>query len=98
MGRLVAVGENGSGSRQRMAVVEEARWAPPGTQPAMSPQLSDRDPFSKGLGVELKFSEFIAGSKWNVDDVLRPIYEDAGEAMGRESRNSRTSESEAGTR
>jgi ribonuclease Z len=68
----------------RMAVVEEATWAPPGTQPAMPPQRSDRDPFSKGLGVELNFSEFIAGGKWDVDDVLRPIYEDAGKALGRE--------------
>jgi hypothetical protein len=60
----------------RMAAVEEATWAPPGTQPAMPPQLSDREPFSKRLGLaELKFSDFIAGGKWDVDDVLRPIYE-----------------------
>ncbi len=68
----------------RMAVVEEATWAPPGTQAAMPPKPSDRDPFSKGLGVDLKFSEFIAAGKWNVDDVLRPIYEEAGKALGRE--------------
>jgi hypothetical protein len=50
----------------------------------MPPQLSDRDPFSKGLRVELKFSDFIAGGKWKVHDVLRPIYEEAGKALGRE--------------
>ncbi len=68
----------------RMAAVEEATWAPPGTQPAMPPQLSDRDPFREGLGVDLQFSDFIAGGKWNVDDVLRPIYEEASQAQGRE--------------
>jgi ribonuclease Z len=71
--------------RTRMAVVDEATWAPPGTQPAKPPQLSDRDLFTKRLGLEeLKFSNFIAGGKWSVDDVLRPIYEEAGEALGRE--------------
>ena len=69
----------------RMAVVEEATWAPPGTQPAKPPQLSDREPFTKRLGLaDLAFSDFIAGGKWDVDDVLRPIYEDAGKALGRE--------------
>ena len=67
----------------RMAVVEEATWAPPGTQAAMAPQLSDRDPFIEKLGVDLEFSEFIANGKWDVEDVLRPIYEDAGKALGR---------------
>jgi len=32
--------------------VEEATWAPPGSQPAKPPQLSDRDPFTKRLGLE----------------------------------------------
>ena len=68
----------------RMAVVEEATWAPPGTQPAMAPQMSDRKPFSDRLGVELQFTQFIASGKWNVDDVLRPIYKEAEEAQGRE--------------
>jgi ribonuclease Z len=68
----------------RMAVVEEATWAPPGTQPAKPPQMSDRDPFSEGLGVDLNFSEFIANGKWDVDDVLRPIYEEASAVQGRE--------------
>ena len=41
----------------RMAVVEEHTWSPPGTQPAKPPQLSDREPFTKRLGLkELKFS------------------------------------------
>ena len=37
------------------------------------------------LGVEtLNFSPFIADGVWDVDDVLRPIYEDASEALGKE--------------
>ena len=50
----------------------------------MPPQMSDREPFSEGLGVDLQFSDFIAGGKWNVDDVLRPIYEEASQALGRD--------------
>jgi len=68
----------------RMAIVEEHTWAPPGTQPAMPPQMSDREPFTEGLGVDLDFSEFIEDGKWDVDDVLRPIYEEASQALGRE--------------
>ncbi len=71
--------------RTRMAVVEEATWAPPGTRPAEPPKLSDREPFTKRLGLkELTFTEFIASGKWNVDDALRPIYQEAGEVLGRE--------------
>ncbi len=71
--------------RTRMAVVEEATWSPPGTRPPKPPDLADRKPFSEGLGLEtLEFSEFIASGKWNVDDVLRPIFEEASEVLGRE--------------
>lgn len=68
----------------RMAVVEEATWAPPTTRPAEVPKPSDRDEFSKRLNWQLPYSEFIAGGTWDVDDVLRPIYEEAGKALGRE--------------
>ncbi len=67
----------------RMAVVEEHTWAPPGTQPAIPPKPSDRDAVSERLGWELPYSEFIAAGKWDVDDILRPIYEEAGKALGR---------------
>ena len=71
--------------RTRMAVVEEATWAPPGTREPAPPKLEDRKPFTEALGLEtLAFSEFIASGKWNVDDVLRPIYREAGEVLGRE--------------
>ena len=42
-----------------------------------------RDIFSEQLGWELPFSDFIVNGKWDVDDVLRPIYKEAGEAVGR---------------
>jgi len=68
----------------RMAVVEEHTWAPPGTQPAMPPTMADRESFREELGVDLEFSDFIGSGKWDVDDVLRPIYAEASEALGRE--------------
>ena len=30
------------------------------------------------------FSEFTQAGLWDVDDVLRPIFEEAGEVLGRE--------------
>ena len=32
----------------------------------------------------LEYSRFIADGMWDVDDVLRPIYEEAGDVLGRE--------------
>ena len=72
------------GIRERMAVVEEATWSPPLASPAVPPDLADRQVASKRLGWELGYSDFIAAGKWNVDDVLRPIYEEASEILGRE--------------
>ena len=69
----------------RMAIVEEATWAPPLTMAPQPPQRSDRDRFAKDLGLEtLSFSDFTESGFWNVDDVLRPIYEDASKKFGRE--------------
>lgn len=68
----------------RMAVVEEHTWAPPRTMPPAVPNMSDRDAFSERLKWKVQFSEFINNGKWNVDDVLRPIYQEASEKIGRE--------------
>jgi ribonuclease Z len=68
----------------RMAVVEEATWAPPGTIKPLPPSAADREAFSKRLGFDLPFTEFIASGKWDVDDVLRPIYEETSKVQGRE--------------
>ena len=72
------------GIRERMAVVEEATWSPPLASQAFPPDLADRQAASKKLGWELGYSDFIAAGKWNVDDVLRPIYQEASEVVGRE--------------
>jgi ribonuclease Z len=70
--------------RERMAVVEEATWSPPLASQAIPPDLAERQAVSKKLGWELGYSDFIAAGKWNVDDVLRPIYKEASEIVGRD--------------
>lgn len=71
----------------RLAVVEEHTWSPPLSRPAVPPGKDDRATFAKNKGMPVDaigYSDFIAGGKWDVDDVLRPIYEEASKALGRE--------------
>jgi len=70
--------------RVRMAEVDHHTWAPPLASPAEPPKLEDRKPYEEKLGVSLEFSDFTKSGKWNVDDVLRPIYEEASKALGKE--------------
>jgi ribonuclease Z len=75
--------------RVRMAAVEEATWAPPLAGAAQPPGGDiDRNRFSKSVGVPvdaLFYSDFIIGGRWNeVDEVLRGVYEEASEVLGRE--------------
>ena len=70
--------------RTRMAVVEERTWSPPGVIPPNPPDMSDRDAWSEKLGWEVGYSKFIEDGKWDVDDVLRPIYKEASEVLGRD--------------
>jgi len=70
--------------RVRMAVVEEHTWSPPLATPALPPDLTDRVALSERLGWEVGYSDFISNGKWDVDDVLRPIYEEASRMLGRE--------------
>ena len=73
--------------RTRIAVVEEATWSPPLSRPAVPPDPADRQTFAenKNIPVEaLQFSDFIKSGSWDVDDVLRPIYEEASEVVGRD--------------
>ncbi len=75
------------GIRERMAAVEEATWSPPTTRPNIAPAPDDRAKFAemKKLPAEaIGYSDFIAGGKMNMDDVLRPIYQEASQAVGRE--------------
>jgi ribonuclease Z len=75
--------------RVRMAVVEEATWAPP-LVGAPEPPGGDRDreQFSKDFQVPVEallYSDAVIGGRWGeVDDVLRGVYEEASEALGRE--------------
>ena len=71
----------------RMAVTEERTWAPPLVSPPEVPKMSDRTDFAKRAGIPedaIGYTDFIEGGKWNVDDVLRPIYEEASKAVGKE--------------
>ena len=75
--------------RVRMAVVEEATWAPPLASAPQPPGGDpDRQKFSEGSGVPvdaLLYSDFIIGGRWDeVDEALRGIYKEASEALGRE--------------
>ena len=75
--------------RVRMAVVEEATWAPPLAGAAELPGGdSDRQKFSQDTGVPVEallYSDFIKGGRWGgVDEALRGVYGEASEALGRE--------------
>ncbi len=73
----------------RMAVVEKHTWSPPLAGEAQPPGGDkDREKFSQSSGVPVdafQYSEFIKSGRWGeVDEVLRAIYEEASEALGRE--------------
>jgi ribonuclease Z len=73
----------------RMAVVEEATWAPPLVgKPELPGGDRDRQKFSKNTGIPfeaLLYSDFIKGGRWGeVDDALRGVYKEASEVLGRE--------------
>ncbi len=73
--------------RVRMSVTEEHTWAPPLGAPAKPPSLEDRTAFAKKAGLStgsLSFSDFTQSGFMDVDDVLRPIYEEASKVLGRE--------------
>jgi ribonuclease Z len=60
--------------RVRMAVIDHESWNPPAAYPPEPVSAEDR------IGYSLE----IEAGRWNVDDVVRPIYEEASEALGRE--------------
>ncbi len=73
----------------RMAVVEEATWAPPLVGAPMPPGGdADRQIFSENSGVPvdaLRYSDFISSQRWtDVDEALRGVYREASDALGRE--------------
>ncbi len=72
--------------KTRMAVTEEHTWAPPLASPAQAPRADDKQRYAKMKGIpieSLEFSDFTKSGYLDVDDVLRPIYEEASEAVGK---------------
>jgi ribonuclease Z len=73
--------------RVRMAVVEEHTWAPPLVSKPELPQKDDRANYGEEMGVaveSLGYSDFIKEGRWGeVDEVLRGVYEEASEKLGR---------------
>ena len=59
---------------ERLAVVNEHSWNPVQVTPALPPDPNDRVPYSPE----------IAAGRYDMDDVVRPIWEEAGRALGRE--------------
>ena len=73
--------------RVRMAEVDDHTWAPPLASPAKPPSLDDRTAYAEQVGLkpeQIGFSDFTKTGFWDVDDVLREIYKEASEALGRE--------------
>ena len=73
--------------RTRMAVTEEHTWAPPLASPAQPPKPEDKNTYAKMMGMpveSLEFSDFTKSGYYDVDDVLRPIYKEASDKLGRE--------------
>jgi len=60
---------------ERVALVNEHTWNPPLVSPALPPDPNDRVGYSP---------EIWAGRWDDVDEVIKPIYKEAGEALGRE--------------
>ena len=72
----------------RMAVVEEATWSPPSAIATQPPNKADLDKFAADNGIPteaVQYSDFIAGGVWGeVEEVLRGIYKEASEVLGKE--------------
>ena len=60
--------------RMRMAIIDHESWNPPAAYPPEPVKAEDL----------VGYSPEIEAGRWNVDDVIRPIYKEAGEALGRE--------------
>jgi ribonuclease Z len=55
--------------------------------PAKLPQPDDKKNFAEKAGLAMEstsYSDFTKSGYWDVDDTLRPIYEEASKKLGRE--------------
>ena len=55
-----------------MAAIDHETWNPPAAYPPEPINEEDR----------VGYSTEIEAGRWNVDDALKPIYEEAGEVLG----------------
>jgi ribonuclease Z len=60
--------------RVRKGIIDHESWNPPAAYPPEPVKAEDL----------IGYSPEIEAGRWNVDDVIRPIYKEAGEALGRE--------------
>ena len=60
--------------RVRMGIIDHESWNPPAAYPPEPVKAEDL----------VGYSPEIEAGRWDVDDVIRPIYKEAGEALGRE--------------
>jgi ribonuclease Z len=58
--------------RVRMAIIDEDVWPPPATEEPLVPDLSLRIPYS----------EMIASGKYDMKDVIQPIYDETNKKYG----------------
>ena len=58
--------------RVRMAAVDDAVWPPPATEKPQLPDPNDRIPYS----------DMINGGRYDVSDVIQPVYDRVNEAYG----------------
>ena len=66
---------------------DTGKRSPPLAAPAEPPSLDDRTAYAEQIGLDpeqLGFSEFTESGFWDVDDVLRSIFEEASEVLGQE--------------
>jgi hypothetical protein len=59
---------------ERMAIVDHHTWTPPLASPAVAPDPKNR----------VGYSPEIEAGRLDVDDVIKPIYEEASKALGKE--------------
>ena len=58
--------------RTRMMIVDEDVWPPPATETPLTPDMSQRIPYS----------DLISGGRYDVSDVLQPIYDSVNRRYG----------------
>ena len=58
--------------RVRMAIIDESVWPPPLTEEPLVPDPNDRIPYS----------EMIAGGRYDMTDVIQPIYDETNKKYG----------------